>query len=278
MIRFATPDNFVSGDPVVLSGPGAIGASPGTTYYVRVLDSLHGRALHDQGGRARQRHQLRQGRTSAAARSARITKLCSRTSALLTRRRRRSSPSNKAGVDVKPTDYSTSSEAPERHRPRPGLRRERQRAKTQCDPPFCHHRRPLHRGEGHLPHDRAVGRRPDKRRHLLRDRGQPVRHPAPRGEPRGHPDLQLQLRHELHDRPQRRMPIHIGAPSDTSGVQEIAPAPIRRPHRRLHLQGRLLSPPPPARCSSTRPAAAGAIAVFSQEVDNRATARRPRSR
>ncbi|MGZ6950367.1 MAG: hypothetical protein ACXVJY_20035, partial [Ilumatobacteraceae bacterium] len=37
-IRFASPHNFATGDAVILSGSGAIGASTGVTLYVRVID------------------------------------------------------------------------------------------------------------------------------------------------------------------------------------------------------------------------------------------------
>ena len=176
VIRFASPHNFVTGDPVILSGSGAIGASTGVTLYVRVLDpytvalyTTHAAAV--DAGVAFAASAVSGGAIGAGNSFSSGEQLTYVTAPGLTFNK--STASTSIPTTTPPRDSSCL-----RHRARPGVcQRQRADALRQL---VLLRARPVHRPEGHLPDHRAGRRRPDRRRHLLRHRRQPVRHPARR--------------------------------------------------------------------------------------------------
>ena len=133
----------------------------------------------------------------------------------------------------------------------------------------------VHRPEGHLPHHRTGRRRPDRRRHLLRHRRQPVCHPA-RRDPRRHPAYTYSCGSRSCTATHNPEPDpHQPAVERTAGVQEIDPAPI------IGLtDGYTYKVDSASTGSSIKldPSGGGsAIGISRQEVDNRLGGRRHRS-
>ena len=106
VIRFASPHNFVSGDPVVLTGSGVIGAPSGTTLYVRVLDpytvALYAtKAEALDNGISFSGSDVSGGKISAGNSFSSGERVTYKAAPPLT--------FNMDGVDVDPTDYTSSS-------------------------------------------------------------------------------------------------------------------------------------------------------------------------
>src|SRR5262249_4887258 len=127
------PHNFVTGDAVILSGGGSIGAPTGSTLYVRVIDpytvELYSSfadateaAVTFSGG------DVGSGAISAGNSFSSGERVTYETPPGLT--------FNKASVDVDPTDYSTSDSTA--YDIVVGQVFANGNGKTQCDPSFCH--------------------------------------------------------------------------------------------------------------------------------------------
>jgi Bacterial Ig-like domain/RTX calcium-binding nonapeptide repeat (4 copies) len=261
LIRFASPHNFVTGDAVVLSGSGAIGAPSGTTLYVRVLDP-YTVALYT---------------TKAAAMDAGISFNGSNVSSATIhagntftsgeRVTYKAAPPlafNGQGVDVDPTDYSSSDSSA--YDIVLGQVFGNGNGKTQCDSSFCD-------PDGLFTGEKVIYR---------------TTGPAVGGLTNGGTyyvivvnQYVIQLAASLEDTQtytyscgssctatHHANPIHITAPSDGSGTQEIVPAPIAG-----LTDGYTYTVDSGSTSSAVQldPAGGGgAIGISSQEVDTRA--------